>query len=83
MHNVTFDQLAQIWGPNGVGQWSEVNDSWPGEQVELYGPTSASETFDFFTEVVVGEEDYHRSDYQATEQDNTIVQAVAGSEYEA
>jgi phosphate transport system substrate-binding protein len=54
-----------------------VNSEWPSAEIELYGPTAASGTFDFFTEVVMGEEGASRGDYQKTEQDNTIVQAVS------
>ena len=80
--DMTVEQLAQIWRPeNPAMYWSDVDPSWPTEKIELYGPTSASGTFDFFTEAVVGEEKASRSDYQGTEQDNTIVQAVSGSKY--
>jgi phosphate transport system substrate-binding protein len=80
--DVTVEELAHIWRPdNPAMYWSDVDSSWPNEKIELYGPTSASGTFDFFTEAVVGEEKASRSDYQGTEQDNTIVQAVAGSKY--
>jgi phosphate transport system substrate-binding protein len=80
--DITVEQLAQIWRPdNPAMTWSDVDPSWPNEKIELYGPTSASGTFDFFTEAIVGEEKASRSDYQGTEQDNTIVQAVAGSKY--
>jgi phosphate transport system substrate-binding protein len=62
-------------------KWSDVDPSWPDEEIELYGPTAASGTFDYFTDEVVGEEGLSRSDYQGTEQDNTIVQAISGSRY--
>jgi len=77
---ITIEQLAHIWRPeNPAMKWRDVDSSWPDTEIELYGPTSASGTFDFFTEEVVGEGGASRSDYQGTEQDNTIVQAVAGS----
>ncbi len=80
--DITVEQLAHIWRPdNPAIKWSDVDPSWPNETIELYGPTSASGTFDFFTDAVVGEEGSSRSDYQGTEQDNTIVQAVSGSKY--
>jgi phosphate transport system substrate-binding protein len=80
--DVTVEQLAHIWRPDDPAMtWRDVDLSWPNEKIEFYGPTSASGTFDFFTEAVVGEEKAHRSDYQGTEQDNTIVQAVADSKY--
>ena len=80
--DITVEQLAHIWRPdNPAMKWSDVDPSWPDETIELYGPTSASGTFDFFTDAIVGEEGASRSDYQGTEQDNTIVQAVSGSKY--
>jgi phosphate transport system substrate-binding protein len=80
--DITVEQLAHIWRPeNPALKWSDVDPAWPDKKIELYGPTSASGTFDFFTEAVVGEEGASRSDYQGTEQDNTIVQAVSGSRY--
>ena len=80
--DITVEQLAHIWRPeNPARTWSDVDPSWPNEEIELYGPTSASGTFDFFTDAIVGEEGASRSDYQGTEQDNTIVQAVSGSRY--
>lgn len=78
--NMTVEQLAHIWRPeNPARKWSDVDPSWPDLEFELYGPTAASGTFDYFTEEVVGEEKASRSDYQGTEQDNTIIQAVSGS----
>lgn len=80
--DISVDQLAQIWRPEDPAMlWSDVDPSWPAEPFELYGPTSASGTFDYFTDEIVGEEGASRSDYQGTEQDNTIVQAVDGSPY--
>ncbi|MCF7927739.1 MAG: PstS family phosphate ABC transporter substrate-binding protein [Spirochaetales bacterium] len=79
--NITVKQLAQIWRPENPAQkWSDVDSNWPDAEFELYGPTGASGTFAYFTEEIVGEEGASRSDYQGTEQDNTIVQAVSGSE---
>ena len=80
--DLTVEQLTHIWRPdNPAMKWSDVDSSWPDEKIELYGPTSASGTFDFFTDKINGEEGASRSDYQGTEQDNTIVQAVSGSKY--
>lgn len=77
---VTFDELTQIWGPDGAQQWSDVRGDWPDEPFELYGPATTSGTFDWFTENVIGEQGAHRSDYESTEQDNIIVQGIEGSE---
>ena len=78
--SLTFDELAQIWGSDGAQKWSDVRDDWPDKEFELYGPASTSGTFDWFTENVVGEAGDHRSDYEATEEDNIIMQGIEGSE---
>jgi phosphate transport system substrate-binding protein len=44
----------------------------------LAGPGTDSGTFDYFTDAVNGEEGASRADYTASEDDNVIVQAVAG-----
>jgi len=44
----------------------------------LYGPGTASGTFDYFTSAVVGEARASRSDYTASEDDNVLVQGIAG-----
>jgi phosphate transport system substrate-binding protein len=80
--NITVEELAEIWRPDGPAEtWSDVRPEWPDEEIELYGPTAASGTFDYFTEEIIGESGASRSDFQGTEQDNTIIQAVSGSEY--
>lgn len=78
---MTFDELAQIWQPGGAQKWSDVRDDWPDEPLELYGPASTSGTFDWFTENVIGEAGAHREDYEATEEDNIIIQGIEGSKH--
>jgi phosphate transport system substrate-binding protein len=79
---MSIEHLREIWKPDTiVKKWSDIDESWPEKEIRLYGPTSASGTFDFFTKVVVGEERASRSDYHGTEEDNTIIQAVARDKY--
>jgi phosphate transport system substrate-binding protein len=76
---LTVEQLNKIWGPDSkVKSWKEVDPSFPDEKLTLAGPGTDSGTFDFFTKEINGEEDASRTDYQATEDDNVIVQAVEG-----
>ena len=76
---LTVEQLNKIWGPDSkVKNWNEVDSSFPDEKLTLAGPGTDSGTFDFFTNAINGEEDASRSDYQASEDDNVIVQAVEG-----
>ena len=78
---VTIDELRQIWQVDGAETWSDVRDDWPDEEFELFGADTVSGTFDYFREVVIGEEANHRNDYSATEKDRTIVRGVQGSPY--
>jgi len=78
---LTVEELRQIWKPDAASTWDEVRDEFPNEEIVRFGAAETSGTFDYFTENVVGESGAHTGDYQATEQDNTIVQGVQGNEY--
>jgi phosphate transport system substrate-binding protein len=78
---VTLAELADVWRRGGAARWSDVTPTWPDEPVELYGPTPASGTFDFFSETVLGADEEHRTDYSGTEEDSTIVGQVRASPY--
>jgi phosphate transport system substrate-binding protein len=80
--SLTVEDLAAIWSAEGQPEtWSDVNADWPDEPFELYGPSDASGTYDYFVESILGEDGPgHRQDYSATEQDRTIIQGVEGSE---
>jgi phosphate transport system substrate-binding protein len=77
---LTVEQLSAIWAPDStVSSWNQVDPSFPDEPLALAGPGTDSGTFDYFTDVINGEEGASRTDYQASEDDNVIVQAVSGS----
>ena len=48
--------------------------------LKLYGPGTDSGTYDYFTAAVNGEEGASRTDFTASEDDNVLVQGVAGDE---
>ena len=76
---LTVDQLAKIWGPDSkVDSWNEIDSTFPDEQLSLFGPGTDSGTFDYFTAEINGEEGASRSDYAASEDDNTVVTGVSG-----
>jgi phosphate transport system substrate-binding protein len=76
---LTVEELAAIWGPGSeIDTWSEVRQGFPDRPLTLYGPGTDSGTFDYFTDEIVGEEGASRSDYTASEDDNVLVQGVAG-----
>jgi len=79
---LTIDELTTLWAPEAEGTittWNQVNPSFPAEPIELYGPGTDSGTFDYFTDEINGEEGASRADYNASEDDNVLVQGVAGS----
>ena len=82
--DVTSEQLKTLWEPAAEGeitQWSQVNPQWPDEEISLYGPGTESGTYEFFNEAIVGnEEEVNRTDYEASEDDNVLVQGVAGDQ---
>jgi phosphate transport system substrate-binding protein len=79
---LTVEELKKIWQPNStVATWRDVRSEFPAQQIKLYGPGTDSGTFDYFTEVVVGKAKSSRPDYQASEDDNVLVQGVAGDQY--
>ncbi len=77
---LTVDELNAIWKPGStVKSWQDVRPSFPDEPLELFGPGTDSGTFDYFTDAINGEEGASRTDYQASEDDNVIVQGVSGT----
>jgi phosphate transport system substrate-binding protein len=78
---LTVDQLNSIWKPGStVENWNQVDPSFPDVPLSLFGPGTDSGTFDYFTDVINGEEGASRTDYQPSEDDNVIVQGVSGNE---
>jgi len=74
---LTVEQLKKIWSPETAPKsWKDVDPEFPDEQIKLYGPGTDSGTFDYFTDEINGEEGKSRTDYQAAEDDNVIVQGV-------
>lgn len=79
---VTRAELRRIWEPAAerrITNWRQVNRSWPDMAMPLFGAGTASGTFDFFTEAVVGTAKSSRTDYTPTEDDNVTVQGVVGN----
>ena len=76
---LTTDQLKQLWNQGSkVKSLSEIDPKLPDTQLSLFGPGTDSGTFDFFTDEINGEEGVSREDYQPSEDDNVLVQGVAG-----
>lgn len=79
---LTVAELKKIWEPGStVKNWSDVRPDFPAKPIQLFGAGTDSGTFDYFTKAINGKEKACRADYQASEDDNTLVQGVAGDEY--
>ena len=78
---LTVEQLNKIWEPGSkVNNWNQVDPSFPDQPLKLFGAGTDSGTFDYFTDVINGEEGASRSDYSATEDDNVTVTGVSGEQ---
>lgn len=76
---LTVDQLKQMWKPeNPATNWNQIDPSFPDQPISLYGPGTSSGTFDYFTGKIVGEEGSSTTDYLPSEDDNQLVEGVAG-----
>jgi phosphate transport system substrate-binding protein len=61
-------------------KWSDVDPSWPNEDITLYAPASCSETFDYFKAVVGGKRNI-RGDMWLGEDASVLVTGVAGDKH--
>lgn len=80
---LSVEELRTIFGPEAQGSvtnWNQVDPSFPDVNLRMYGPTTASGTFDYFTEAIMDEGGAHRGDMDlATEEDPLIAQGVNGA----
>jgi phosphate transport system substrate-binding protein len=78
---LTVEELKKIWEPGAEGKvtnWSQVRAGFPDRPLSLYGPGVDSGTFDYFTEAIVGKAKASRGDFLPSEDDNVLVQGIAG-----
>jgi phosphate transport system substrate-binding protein len=72
-------ELKKIWEPGSkVDNWRDVRPGFPDVPLRLFGAGTDSGTFEYFTEAINGRARASRTDYQASEDDNVLVQGVAG-----
>ncbi len=81
--DITVAELKRLWEPAAQGtimKWSQVRAGWPDRDIRLFGAGADSGTFDYFTEVITGKSKSSRGDFTPSEDDNVLVQGVAGDE---
>ena len=65
--DLTLEQLHDIWAKDSdVTKWSDIDPSWPDEEIALYGRPEGSGTLGIFQQLVLGNDEI-RDDYQATD----------------
>ena len=79
---LTTDQLIELWRPGStINNWQDLDPSFPDQEITLFGPGTDSGTYDYMAADVIGDEsETTRDDYEASEDDNVLVQGVAGTE---
>jgi phosphate transport system substrate-binding protein len=78
---MTVEELKTAWNEGSkVSSFSDINPDFPDTEASFFGPGTDSGTFDFFTDVINGEEGVSRKEYQPSEDDNVLVQGVEGDE---
>ncbi|PLS75446.1 MAG: hypothetical protein CYG61_07175 [Actinobacteria bacterium] len=80
---LSLEQMADIFKEGGASTWDQVDPKFPKEKIAIFAPGTDSGTYDFFVEEVLGDPDKPeslkpRSDYTASEDDNTLVQGIEG-----
>jgi phosphate transport system substrate-binding protein len=76
---LTTAQLKSLWNSkSNIKTYEQLDPKLPDTKVSLFGPGTDSGTFDFFTETINGTKGDTRKDYQPSEDDNVLVQGVAG-----
>ena len=79
--SITVAELKKIWEPEAQGKitrWNQVRADWPDAPLRLFGPGVDSGSYDHFTEAIVGKQHSSRGDFTSSEDDNVLVQGVAG-----
>jgi len=82
--HLTVEELKKLWEPdaqNTITKWSQIRKGWPEEEIHLFGPGTASGTYDYFSEAICGKKVGTRGDFTASEDDNVLVQGISGDKY--
>lgn len=77
--NLTVDELKMIFLEDKAAKtWKDIRSNWPSTPIRIFAPGTDSGTFDYFKEVVAGKTGSIRGDMSVSEDDNVLVNGVAG-----
>ncbi|MBF9239333.1 PstS family phosphate ABC transporter substrate-binding protein [Hymenobacter sp. BT683] len=80
VQSLTVQELKRLWEPaaqHRVTRWKHLRPEWPDAEIHLFGAGTASGTYDYFTQAIVGTAHASRGDYTASEDDNVLVQGIS------
>ncbi len=80
--SLTLEELARVFST--AETWRDIRPEWPDEPILRFSPGTDSGTFDFFVEHVFNKDEtplLNASNLNLSEDDNVLVQGVAGSPY--
>ncbi|MGL4662092.1 MAG: PstS family phosphate ABC transporter substrate-binding protein [Culicoidibacterales bacterium] len=81
VNSLTQEELKKIWiAGSTIRTWKDIRAEWPDRKINFYAPSSSNGTYDFFVESILGKGARIRSDYQANQSENILVQQIAGDE---
>ncbi|MEK3936871.1 PstS family phosphate ABC transporter substrate-binding protein [Sporosarcina sp. FSL W7-1349] len=76
--SLTVEDLKNIWVEDGTTKkWSDIDPSWPDEEIVFYAPGTDSGTYDYFNEVVLEDGDLVKA-ATLSEDDNVLVTGIKG-----
>lgn len=79
---LTVDELKRVWERGStVDNWSQVRSGFPDRPIRLYGTTTDSGTYDYFTTAIIGERGASRTNYTASADQHSLVQGISGDGY--
>ncbi|HET7735934.1 MAG TPA: PstS family phosphate ABC transporter substrate-binding protein [Nocardioidaceae bacterium] len=79
---LTTQQVVDLFGPESkVTNWKDLDPSFPDQEIAGFIPGTDSGTYDYMAGDVVGHDsEALREDFEVSEDDNILVQGVAGTE---
>ncbi|WP_110239804.1 PstS family phosphate ABC transporter substrate-binding protein [Nocardioides gilvus] len=79
---LTSDQVVELFSPDSKAKkWSDLDASFPDTDIAGFIPGTDSGTYDYMAaDVVQHETEALRNDFEASEDDNILVQGVSGTE---